>query len=92
MRRTLCLLAIWSNEALANGSALFQIDVPAIRVASVLQCEGEDGTALLDGFLLLVLVCDERLLDDIEGFGGGDGVCLRRYVSQSLLYVMLPDA
>lgn len=53
------------SESLANGALVLEVDVPALNLAGgVLEVEGEDGVALLDGVLLVGLA----------GESGGDGV------------------
>lgn len=43
--------------ALGHLSFLFEIDIPAVRLAFfILQCESEDGIALLDGVVPLSVV------------------------------------
>lgn len=47
------LLAFW-REALADCASLLQVDEPRLGVfCVVLECEGEDDAALLDGVLLV---------------------------------------
>jgi hypothetical protein len=64
--------------ALSNFAGLLQINVPACSLAGgVLEGEREDTVALLDGILLGGLVL-ERVGDEIEGGGGGEGGCRTR--------------
>lgn len=69
------------TSGLANTSAdlagLLEVDVPALGLASlVLQGEGEDAVALLDGVLALILGGGEDGVDGVEGHRGGKLVCL----------------
>ena len=48
--------------------------MPGPFLAGVLQCEGEDGAALLDGILAAGFVVLEGGLDSFECCGGGKGV------------------
>lgn len=67
--RTVGLLA----SALADGTLLLQVDVPALGLTSlVLEGEGKDGAALLDGVLAVGLASREGRADLVEGSGGGE--------------------
>jgi len=61
---------------LPHNALVLQVDVPALGVAgAVLEREGEDGTALLDGVFAPSGVLLQRLVDRVEGCAGGEGVC-----------------
>lgn len=73
------LLAL-GRDALADGAALLEIDVPGFFLASVLEGETEDGAAALDGVLSVGVGGRERARDFVEGGGGGEvgwGVSVR---------------
>lgn len=58
------------SESLANSALVLEVDVPAFGLASaVLEVEGEDGVALLDG-VLLVGVAGESNGNSVKGCGG----------------------
>ena len=58
--RTVGFLAL-GRRTLSDGAGLFQVDVPALGLSGrVLQCESEDGFALLNGIFLVGFVCGER--------------------------------
>lgn len=64
------------SETLANLAGLLEVDVPVLRLASlVLQGKSKDGLALLDGILPLGLVGVERVVDGVKGRRGGELVC-----------------
>lgn len=55
---------------------LLEVDVPALGLAGlVLEGEGEDGAALLDGVLALGVARGKSGVDGVEGGGGGEVVC-----------------
>lgn len=59
-------------QPLADNTLLLQVNVPAGRLAGlVLEGEGEDGLALLDGVLALGVGL-EGVGDGVEGGGGGE--------------------
>ena len=63
-------------EPLADHTLLLEVDVPALALARlVLEREGEDGVALLDGIGALSWVGGQGGLDEVEGLGGGEGSC-----------------
>lgn len=54
------LLAFW-RQAFADCTGLFQVNVPALLLSLfVLQCEGEDGAAFLDGIFALGIAGEGR--------------------------------
>lgn len=58
-------------SALANLARVLEVDVPAVGLACrVLQCEGEDGIALLDRGFALALVGRQGRVDGIKGLRG----------------------
>ncbi len=62
-------------EALADLALILEVNVPALGLASgVLEVEGEDGVALLDGVLLVCGVA-EGVVDGVKGGRGGELVC-----------------
>lgn len=62
-------------RALADFPFVLQIDVPALLLAGlVLQREGVDTGALLDGVLTLGFVGREGGVDGVEGGRGREGV------------------
>ena len=75
MKRTIGLFSL-RRLAMPDIAFFLEIDVPACRLAgAVLQCEGEDGVALLDGVFALGRVGCEGGLDGVEGGGGGERGC-----------------
>lgn len=63
-------------EALGDLAGALEVEVPGSGLASlVLEGEGEDGTALLDGSLALVLRGVQDGVDGIESRGGGELGC-----------------
>ena len=53
--------------------------MPAVGLASlVLEGESKDGLACLDSILALGIIGLERLVDGIEGLGGGECGCFNR--------------
>ena len=63
-------------QALGNGARVLEVDVPAVGLAGgVLEGEGEDGVALLQGVLAVGLAGVESGVDRLEGLGGGELVC-----------------
>lgn len=72
-------------ETAADLAGLLEVDVPARGLAGlVLECEGEDGTALFDGVLALAVARVQGCVDDVEGLGGRELVCAVR-IRQRLL-------
>lgn len=70
-KRTGGLLA----ETLGDLALLLEVEVPALSLAGgVLEGEGEDGTALLDG-VLTVGVVGQSGVDLVKGGGGGELGC-----------------
>jgi hypothetical protein len=64
------------SKTLCDLSLIFEIDMPALRLARiVLQCEGEDRISLLDGLLALGFVRAEDSVDQVESFRGGKRSC-----------------
>lgn len=62
-------------ETLGDLALLLEVEVPALGLAGgVLEGEGEDGAALLDG-VLAVGVRGESLVDLVKGGGGGELGC-----------------
>ena len=49
--------------------------MPRLGAGLVLELEGEDGAALLDGVFAVGVVGGEGLGDGVEGDGGGEFVC-----------------
>jgi hypothetical protein len=65
----------FGREALANGTRLLEINVPGVGFASgVLEREGEDGAALLDGVFAVGVRGGEGPRDLVEGGGGREGI------------------
>lgn len=61
------------SKTLGDLALGLEIDVPAVGLAGlVLEGEGEDGVALLDGVLTLGVGGGEGCVDGIEGLGGGE--------------------
>lgn len=61
---------------------LLEVDVPALGLAGlVLEGEGEDGVALLDGVLAVLGAGVEGRGDGVESDGGGELVCCARVLS-----------
>lgn len=55
----------------ANTARLLEVDVPALRLASlVLEGEGKDTVGLLDGVLALGVGAGEDAVDDVESGRG----------------------
>jgi hypothetical protein len=68
---TIGLAALWL-VTLGDLALILEVNVPAFRRALlVLQCECEDGTALLDGLFLLRRALVHRIVNEIEGLRGG---------------------
>lgn len=64
--------------ALADSALLLQVDVPALGLAGlVLEGEGKDGAALLDGVLAVGLAGGEGRVDLVEGSRRGELVYSR---------------
>lgn len=65
-------------EALAHLALVLQVDVPALGLAGrVLQREGEDGVAQLQGLLAVRLARGQDAVDGVEGGRGRELVCER---------------
>lgn len=80
-------------EALGDLTGVLEVEVPRSGLASlVLDGEGEDGTALLDGVLALVLRAVEDSVDGIESRGGGELVYTTKMVSRPFCTIWLPCA
>lgn len=63
------------GQALLHGARLLEVNVPAVRLAGrVLEGEGEDGVALLDGVLAVGLAAEGRV-DGVKGGRGGELGC-----------------
>ena len=73
---------MWS-ETLADLTLGLEVDVPRVGGLTVLDGESEDAVTHLDGLLLLLLILANGGLDDIEGGGGWDGVCMWKTMSVS---------
>lgn len=66
-------------------ASLLEVDVPAGLIAArVLECEGVDAVALLDGVLAIGIAGVDGRLDGVEGGRGGKLVCYRELVSIGL--------
>lgn len=65
-------------EALGDLAGVLEVEVPAGGLAGlVLEGKGEDGVALLDGVLALLLVAAEDGVDEVKSLGGGELGCWR---------------
>lgn len=61
------------GQPLHHLALLLEVNVPALRLAPrVLECEPEDGAALLDGVLAVGVAGRERRVDGVERRGGGE--------------------
>lgn len=61
-------------------ASLLEVDVPAGLIAArVLECEGVDAVALLDGVLAIGIAGVDGRLDGVEGGRGGKLVVLERH-------------
>lgn len=61
------------SQTRGDFSLVSEVDVPALGLAGlILQGEGEDGIALLDGVLALSIITLESAVDELEGLGGGE--------------------
>lgn len=71
---TVGVLARWPR-ALSDLAIFLEVDVPRRRLALlVLEREGEDGIAALDGGLALGHVAAERRPDQVKGDRGREGI------------------
>lgn len=69
-------------DASADCALLLEVNVPAGRLAGlVLEGEGEDGLAVLDGVLAVGFAAAQSGVDGLEGLGGRECVCARACVS-----------
>lgn len=66
-------------DASADCALLLEVNVPAGRLAGlVLEGEGEDGLAVLDGVLAVGFAAAQSGVDGLEGLGGRECVCAPR--------------
>lgn len=64
------------GKASLNGALVLEVNVPAGRLARlVLEGEGKDSLAVLDGVLAAGFVAAESGVDGLEGLGGRESVC-----------------
>lgn len=78
---TISLLAS-RGLALADFARLLEINVPCFfLVLGVLQLEGEDGFALVDGVFSLGFARGKGSIDGFKGLGGREGFCMHEYES-----------
>lgn len=60
-------------KTLGDLALLLEVDVPAVGLTgSVLQIEGKDGIALLDGVLAVGLAGFQSIVDGVESGRGGE--------------------
>lgn len=80
MRLTVRLLAS-GGKTTADGTLVLEVNEPGLLLAgTVLEGEGEDGSTLLDGVLLVSRVVDHTLGDLVESLRRGVRVELERHV------------